>query len=173
MSLLLLFQGAGGGTDVTVTPGIDTLVLTGLAPTVTATSNVTVTPAIDTLVLTGLAPTVSVTSNPTVTPGVGSLVITGYEPEISTGRGGGADGPIPRRKKKRRIIEAPPPPRSVEEQVEEFLASRKAKPLSKKATAKEIIKDLTTAEKEAMRNWAEQQEVDAEDEEIVMLLMAL
>lgn len=86
---------------------------------------------------------------------------------------GGADGPAPRRKKKRRIIEAPPPPKSVEEQVEEFLRSKKAKPLSKKATAKEIIKELTTSEKEAMRYWAEQQDVDAEDEEIVMLLMAL
>ena len=85
MSLLLLFQGAGGGTDVTVTPGIDTLVLTGFAPTVTATSNATVSPAIDTLVLTGQAPTVSVTSNPTVTPGVGSLVITGYAPSVVSG----------------------------------------------------------------------------------------
>ena len=74
-----------GGTSVTVTPGIDTLVLTGFAPTVTATSNVTVTPAIDTLVLTGQAPTVSVISNPTVDTGTGALVITGYAPSVVSG----------------------------------------------------------------------------------------
>ena len=74
---------AAGGTSVTVTPGIDTLVLTGLAPTVTATSNVTVTPGIDTLVLTGQAPTVSATSNVSVTPAPDTLVLTGYAPTVT------------------------------------------------------------------------------------------
>lgn len=136
MSLLLLFQSAGGGgTDVTVTPGIDTLVLTGFAPTVTATSNVTVTPAIDTLVLTGQAPTVTATSNvsvtpaidtiviqgyaPTVTvptsvsvtPGAGSLQITGYAPEVvsgpdqTSGSKGGAPDPYYYKKRKKKLPE--------------------------------------------------------------------
>ena len=72
-----------GGTSVSVTPGIDTLVLTGFAPTVTATSNATVTPAIDTLVLTGLAPTVTATQSQTVTPANDTLVITGYAPTVT------------------------------------------------------------------------------------------
>lgn len=74
---------AGGGTDVTVTPGAGSLTLTGFAPTVTATSNATVTPGAGSLTLTGLAPTVSATQSQTVTPGTGALVITGYAPTVT------------------------------------------------------------------------------------------
>lgn len=90
-------------TNVTVTPDIDTLALTGFAPTVTASSSVssaidelvltgqtptvsassTVTPAIDELALTGQAPTVSASSN--VTPAIDELTLTGFAPDVSTG----------------------------------------------------------------------------------------
>jgi hypothetical protein len=97
----------GGATDATASPGIDTLVLTGQAPTVSASS--TVSPGIQALTLTGFAPTVSTdtsievqpgagslaltgfaatvsaTQSPTVEPGFGALVITGYAPRVSVG----------------------------------------------------------------------------------------
>ena len=111
MSLLLLFQSAGSS-DVNVTPGIDTLVLTGNAPTVTATSNVTVTPGIDTLVITGYAPTVTVPTSVSVTPGVGSLTFTGYAPTVSNvdpnsgSKGGGIPDPYYYKKRKKKPVPA-------------------------------------------------------------------
>jgi hypothetical protein len=71
----------GGATDATASPGIDTLVLTGQAPTVSASS--TVSPGIDTLVLTGFAPTVSVGTSVTASPGTGALVLQGYPPTVT------------------------------------------------------------------------------------------
>jgi hypothetical protein len=85
MTLLTILQsaGGGGGTDVSVTPAQQDLVLTGFAPTVTAEQNVTVSPAQQALVLTGQAPTVSATSNATVTPDPAALTITGYAPSVT------------------------------------------------------------------------------------------
>ena len=74
---------AGGGTSVTVTPGVGSLVLTGFAPTVSATQSQTVTPGVGSLTLTGFAPDVSAGTNATASPGAGSLTLTGLAPTVS------------------------------------------------------------------------------------------
>ena len=74
---------AAGATNATASPGIDTLVLTGFAPTVSATQSQTASPGIDTLVLTGFAPTVSVGTSVTASPGIDTLVLTGQAPTVS------------------------------------------------------------------------------------------
>lgn len=72
---------SSGAASFNVEPGIDTLVLTGNAPTVA--SSVTASPGIDTLVLTGFAPTVSYTAFFDITIPVGALVLTGYAPSAA------------------------------------------------------------------------------------------
>ena len=170
--------------DSSATPDVQALIITGYAPTVTANSggvDVTVTPGVQALVLTGLAPTLSADSS--VTPDVGSLTLTGYEPDASirTG-GGGADGVgIPSRKKKKKRIYEPhelEPHKSVQQQVEEFLAERDKPapvitPKKRKAKAKpeQPAPELTAQEREAMEYWRIQDEIDAEEEDIIMLLL--
>ncbi len=96
--------------------------------------------------------------------------------------GGGADGPPVRRQKKKKRIYEPhelTPQKSVTEQVEEFLRERSKQrlPVSRKALRKAAAKveeshELTAAEREALDYWARQEAIDAEEEEIIMLLMA-
>lgn len=69
-------------TNVTVTPSVGSLVLTGLAPTVTATQHQRVTPGVASLVLNGLAPTVVLPK--LVTPGTSSLTLTGLPPVVGS-----------------------------------------------------------------------------------------
>lgn len=72
-----------GSPDHLATPGVGSLTLTGLAPTVTASNHKLATPGVGSLSLTGLAPTVSVASagsSYSGTPGVGSLTLTGLAP---------------------------------------------------------------------------------------------
>jgi hypothetical protein len=96
-------------TGTTVTPGVGSLVITGQAPTVSATAHQTVTtglgaleitgyaPTVDIaasgtkvdtglgeLTLTGLAPTLNITEHQTVATGAGALVVTGYAPTLET-----------------------------------------------------------------------------------------
>ena len=96
--------------------------------------------------------------------------------------GGGADGAGIRnvfKKPKRRVLkpEDVKVPKSVEQELEEYLDSLKAKPPRAKlnkppAKLKAAVAELTDAEREAMAYWAEQQEIADEDEEIIMLLLA-
>lgn len=67
-------------TGVTATPGVGTLTLTGIAPTVRLTLRRQ--PGVGALTLTGVAPTVSVTSTATVTPTVGTLTLSGVAPTV-------------------------------------------------------------------------------------------
>ena len=70
---------SSGGVDVTVTPGVGSLTLTGYAGTLTADSSAT--PGVQALAITGLAPTVSAAFS--ATPGVGSLTLTGLAPTVT------------------------------------------------------------------------------------------
>jgi hypothetical protein len=78
-------QQDAAGTTVDVPLG--TLVLTGNAPTVTATAHQTVSVPLATLVLTANAPTVTATANQTVSVPVGTLTLAGFAPEVTGGAG--------------------------------------------------------------------------------------
>lgn len=68
----------------TASPGVGALVLTGLAPTVSASGNQTALPGVGVLTLAGLAPTVTASGNQTALPGVGVLTLTGFAPTASS-----------------------------------------------------------------------------------------
>jgi len=206
-SLTLTGQAPTIQVDLTVAPGLGTLTLTGLAATITASATVApgagslvltgmaatvaaaheATPGAGSLILTGFAPSVSATgADVTVDSGAGSLVLTGYAPSVDNGvpDAGGADpdGAGIRavfKKPKRRVLkpEDVKVPKSVEQELEEYLDSLKAKPPRAKlnkppAKLKAKVEDLTAAEREAMAYWANEQEIADEDEEIIMLLLA-
>jgi hypothetical protein len=67
----------------TVTPDPASLVLTGFAPTVTASDHKQATPSTAALVLATFAPTVSATGHVSVTPSTASLVLTTFAPVVS------------------------------------------------------------------------------------------
>jgi hypothetical protein len=85
MGLLIVFrprQAAGGEV---VTPTTASLVLTGFAPTVTASDHKRVVPATGTLVLTTFAPSVVISDAETVTPPNATLVLTTFAPSVVVG----------------------------------------------------------------------------------------
>lgn len=79
--LTLVTSEAAGG--VSVTPGTESVIVTGLAPTVTASGSVSVTPGTESVTITGQTPTVTTTANVTATPGTESVVITGLAPTVT------------------------------------------------------------------------------------------
>lgn len=78
----------GGGTVVpanrTVTPGVKTLTLSPLTPTVTASNHQLVTPGPAALTLARFVPVVSASNNQLVTPGPATLAIARFIPTVST-----------------------------------------------------------------------------------------
>lgn len=75
----------GGGSPVTVTPGVASLALSALAPTVSVSDNKVVTPGLASLTLSAQTPTVTATANKTATPGVASLTLTALTPSVNVG----------------------------------------------------------------------------------------
>lgn len=69
---------AGAGT--TVTPGVESLEVTGFAPTVLASNPITLTPSTESVSITGLAPTI--VTPVSVTPGTESVTIQGLAPTV-------------------------------------------------------------------------------------------
>jgi hypothetical protein len=183
-SLTLTGLAATVTASATLAPNAGSLALTGLALTVSASHEAA--PGAGSLALTGFAPSVSATgADVTVEPGTGSLTLAGYAPEIDDGipDAGGADpdGAGIRnvfKAKKRRVLnpEDIKVPKSVEQELEDYLDSLKAKPprakVKPQAKLKAKVAGLTDEEREAMAYWALQEEIDAEDEDIIMLLLA-
>lgn len=81
---IAVFKEASAG-GVTATPGVESVEITGYAPTVTASDHQSVTPANETLEITGLAPTVTATDNKTATPGTEAVEVTGLAPTVTIG----------------------------------------------------------------------------------------
>ena len=76
------FAAAATGQSASLTPGFDSLVITGYAPSVSAEQSASLTPGLDTLVITGYAPSVSTGQGASLTPGAGVLTITGHAPSV-------------------------------------------------------------------------------------------
>jgi len=68
----------GGGPK----PGVGSLIVTGYAPTASASDHILIVPGVGTIVLDGYAPTVNSGANASITPGAGSATITGYAPDV-------------------------------------------------------------------------------------------
>jgi len=66
-----------------ITAGLGAIVLTGIAPTVTATNHKNITVDLGVLTLAGFNPTVSVSNNLNLTPSFGEIAINGFEPVVS------------------------------------------------------------------------------------------
>lgn len=71
---------SGGGSPVSVTPGVGAHTYTGFAPTVAVSNNQAVSPGIGQEVKAGFAPTPSSTQNKSATPGVGAHTYAGFAP---------------------------------------------------------------------------------------------
>lgn len=74
---------ASSGTTTTLTPGVDTLAITGYTPTLVQSANQTVAPGVGSLSITGYAPTLAQGANQSVNPATGTLTITGYAPTLA------------------------------------------------------------------------------------------
>lgn len=70
-------------TSPTVTPGVGSLSLTGVAPTVGGDRSAT--PGTGALSFTGIAPTVSTSLSPSFVPDIVALSLTGYAPTVTSG----------------------------------------------------------------------------------------
>ena len=79
---LLVFDGPAGSLGVTIIPGVLNLVITGFAPTVTASDNKLIIPDPLNLVITGYAGNVQIGANFVIIPPKLSLVITGFVPTL-------------------------------------------------------------------------------------------
>lgn len=73
--------GGGGGPDVDVAPGVGSVSISGLPPTVAAA--VSASPGVGSVPIAGLAPTVVAGSSATVEPGVGAVTVAGIAPTVS------------------------------------------------------------------------------------------
>lgn len=84
-TLVLTAQTPTVRVNTILTPGIATLTLTAQTPTIAVSNNKSAIPGIGTLTLTANAPTVSVSNNVTLTPGIGTMVLTAFAPTVSAG----------------------------------------------------------------------------------------
>lgn len=74
----------GGGGNVTVSPSTGSIVLNGIAPTVSSTDHITVNPSTGAITLNGIAPTVSSTNHISVAPAAGNIALNGIAPNVSS-----------------------------------------------------------------------------------------
>lgn len=72
---------------VLATPGVAALSTAAFAPTVSVSDNRTVTPGVASLATSALAPTVTVTEHQTVVPGLATLGLTTFAPTVTGGSG--------------------------------------------------------------------------------------
>jgi hypothetical protein len=71
----------GGGSAVDVAPGVGSVAVAGVAPTVAAAASMS--PGVGAVAITGLAPTVTAGAGVTVEPGVGAVAIAGLAPVVA------------------------------------------------------------------------------------------
>lgn len=80
IGLIILSGSAGGGSDVTVTPGVGSASFAGFAPTAVSTHNITVTPGVGSGSFAGFAPSAVPSNNITVVSGTGQATFAGLAP---------------------------------------------------------------------------------------------